>query len=77
MQTDNVVFRKIREISARGMQPRPVVTTLQLATELAVTSASLLPSLAQLKQLRLVNFNDGTGMSVRLTLLGSVVKRDK
>ena len=74
MQTDNIVFRKIKEISARGMQPRPVVSILQLASELSVTSASLHPSLAQLKQLRLLN---NTGTSVRLTLLGSVVNRDK
>lgn len=77
MQTDNIVFRKIKEISARGMQPRPVVSIMQLASELSVTSASLHPSLAQLKQLRLLNFNDNTGTSVRLTLLGSVVNRDK
>lgn len=77
MQTDNAVFRKIKEISARGMRPRPIVTVMQLATELSVTSASLYPSLAQLKQLRLVNFNDSTSTSVRLTLLGSVVNRDK
>jgi len=77
MQTDNIVFRKIKEISARGMQPRPVVTIMQLANELSVTSATLLPSLAKLKQLRLVNSNDSTNTSVRLTLLGSVVSRDK
>lgn len=77
MSTENAVFRKIKEISARGMQPRPLVTAIQLAAELSVTSASLQPSLTQLKQLRLVNFGDSNGTSVRLTLLGSVVKRDK
>lgn len=77
MSTDNVVFRKIKEISARGMSPRPLVTVIQLATELSMTSSSLLPSLAQLNQLRLINFNESMSSTVRLTLLGTVVNRDK
>ncbi len=77
MSTDNVVFRKIKEISSRGMYPRPLVTVIQLATELSMTSSNLLPSLAQLNRLRLVTFNDSSNPTVRLTLLGTVVNRDK
>ncbi len=77
MSTENLVFRKIKEISARGIHPRPPVNTSELASELLVTTESLMPSLSQLKQLRLVNFSDPKGSTIRLTLLGSVVKRDK
>jgi Mn-dependent DtxR family transcriptional regulator len=77
MSTENLVFRKIKEISARGFHPRPAVITKELASELQVTTESIMPSLTELKQLRLVNFSDPKGSSVRLTLLGSVVKRDK
>ncbi|MBX2904444.1 MAG: hypothetical protein KF744_00295 [Taibaiella sp.] len=77
MSPENRVFSKIKEISARGMQPRPTVTIGQLANELQVSSDSLLPSLTQLKQLRLVSFNDSGASNIRLTLLGSVVNRDK
>jgi predicted transcriptional regulator len=77
MSTENEVFRKIKEISTRTLQPRPLVNTYDLANELSISREALMPSLAKLKQTRLVNFNDAQETSVRLTLLGSVVKRDK
>lgn len=77
MQTDNIVFRKIKEISARGMHPRPAVPIVQLAHELSVSAASLVLPLTQLKQLRLVNIHGSADACVKLTLLGSVVNRDK
>ncbi len=77
MSTENEVFRKIKEISVRAVQPRPSVSVSELAQEMSVTRESLMPSLTQLKQLRLLNFNDAQGSSIKLTLLGTVVKRDK
>lgn len=77
MSPENTVFNKIKEISGRGMQPRPMVMIGQVASELAVSSDSLLPSLAHLKQLRLVSYGDSRASTIRLTLLGSVVNRDK
>lgn len=77
MLSENDVFRKIKEISTRKMHPRPLVDTAELAAELAISRESLAPSLAQLKQLRLINFNDTQGAAIRLSLLGTVVKRDK
>lgn len=77
MPTENIVFRKIKEISARSIHPRPAVSIAELATELSVSAASLVSTLAELKQLRLVSFNDSMKTSVRLTLLGSVVTREK
>ncbi len=59
------------------MQPRPLVDTAELAMELSVTRENLMPSLTQLKQLRLINFNDTKAAGIRLSLLGTVVKRDK
>ena len=59
------------------MHPRPLVDTLELARELSVSRENLMPSLTQLKQLRLINFNDTQAAAIRLSLLGTVVKRDK
>ncbi len=77
MSIENEVFRKIKEISARESRPRPEVTTFQLANELEISSDNLLPSLTQLEELKLLNFCDADASIVRLTLLGTVVKRDK
>ncbi len=77
MATENEVFRKIKEISTRTIQPRPLVNTYDLANELSMSRESLMPCLTELKQTRLVTFNDAKAVSIRLTLLGSVVKRDK
>jgi len=77
MPTENEVFRKIKEISTRAFNPRPLVNTSELAQELGMTKEKLMPWLTDLKDSRLVNFNDTKALAIRLTLLGSVVKRDK
>jgi predicted transcriptional regulator len=77
MSDENIVFRKIKEISARGIHPRPAMTAIQISSELSMSADRLLPTLAQLKQLGLVNFCDTKGSAVKLTLLGTVVKREK
>src|SRR5260370_822849 len=77
MSNENEVFRKIKEISTRTLQPRPLVNTYDLANELNMSREQLMNCLSQLKQTRLVSFNDTQFTGVRLTLLGSVVKRDK
>ena len=77
MSTDNIVFRKIKEISGRGVHPRPEISIAQLASELSVTATSLISPLTQLKHLRLVNYHGDAIAGVRLTLLGSVVNRNK
>ncbi|MCF8449392.1 MAG: hypothetical protein K9G49_05910 [Taibaiella sp.] len=77
MSTENEVFRKIKEISTRTIQPRPLVNTYDLANELSMSRENLMPCLASLKQTRLLNYHDAQAVSVRLTLLGTVVKRDK
>lgn len=76
MSAENIVFRKIKEISARGMRPRPSINTTQLAGELLQTREGIMPSLTQLKDLKLVNFSDVQCSAVSLTLLGCMVKRD-
>jgi DNA-binding IscR family transcriptional regulator len=77
MSLDNIVFRKIKEISSRGTTPRPTVTIMQLASELSVSSEQLKPSITELKQLRLLTLIEGNNGGVRLTLLGTVVERNK
>ena len=75
MPTENEVFRKIKEISTRTFQPRPLVNTGELAAELGTTREHLMPWLNELKRSRLVNFNDVQGAGIKLTLLGTVVNR--
>jgi len=77
MSTENEVFRKIKELSTRKLHPRALINTQELAAELGTHRDSLMLSLNQLKSLRLINFNEAQAISVRLTLLGSVVNRDK
>ncbi len=76
MSTENIVFRKIKEISAREMRPRPHINTQELARELSLTREKIMPSLKQLKDLKLVNFSDVNGSAISLTLLGCTVRRD-
>ncbi len=76
MSTDNDVFRKIKEMSTRTLQPRPLVNTYDLANELSTSREQLMPSITRLQQTRLLTFHDAKAVSVKLTLLGSVVKRD-
>lgn len=77
MSAENIVFRKIKEISIRGIHPRPSIAVLQISKELFLTSDSLSTQLTELKRLRLVTYCGNGTSSVRLTLLGSVVNRDK
>ena len=77
MATENEVFRKIKEISTRAVHPRPLINTGDIAHELGLSRENLIPLLAQLKQLKLVNIVDPQSVTIRLTLLGSVVKREK
>lgn len=76
MSAENVIFRKIKEMSARGVRPRPAINTNQLANELSLTRETIMPSLTHLKDLKLVNFSDIHCSAVSLTLLGCTVKRD-
>jgi hypothetical protein len=75
MLTENIVFNKIKEISAREMRPRPPVNTNELAVELLVAREMIMPSLTLLKQLKLINFCDKNCSAISLTLLGCTVKR--
>lgn len=77
MATENEVFRKIKEISTRAVHPRPLINTGEVAHELGLSREHLMPLIAQLKQLKLVNVIDPQSSTIRLTLLGTVVKREK
>ena len=49
--------------------------TRNLAMELGMSRDVIMPCLMQLKNLKLVNFNDTQANGIKLTLLGTVVKR--
>jgi hypothetical protein len=77
LSPENEVLGKIKEMSARGMRPRPDLNTKEVAQELLVSYDHLIQILTILKDLRLVSFTDTRASYVRLTLLGSVVNRQK
>jgi len=77
MVSENEVFRKVKEISTRTVRPRPLITTGEIASELGTSVDIIIPLLGQLKQLRLLSFNEPQVQSIRLTLLGTVVNRDR
>lgn len=74
MTTTNDVYRKIKEMSARSVNPRPQIIVQQLANELSMGSDQLIPCLDALKEMRLIKA-EGFGKTVKLTLLGSTVNR--
>lgn len=71
--TTNEVFRKVKEISRRNTRPRPLIAVLMLVEELRLTRPGLLPILTELKEHRLIKFNEPAALSIKLTLLGDTV----
>lgn len=73
--TTHEVFGKIKEMSRRTANPRPLIAVLMLAEELRQAKASIMPLLMELKAHRLIKFNEPAALSVKLTLLGSNLSR--
>lgn len=71
----NEVYRKIKEMSAREMNPRPKIMVQQLVDELMITQDNLMPCLTALKDMRLINAEGYDFTSIKLTLLGTTVNR--
>jgi|GEM_PF-1107428 len=77
MATVNDVYRKIKDLSAREWTPRPSIAVATLSSELSLTRESVMPMLTELQDMKLIRFNETTKASLRLTLLGHTVNRDK
>ncbi len=77
MSLVNIVFRKVKEMSARSITPRPMVSVYELGKELSISGEGLQPYITELKSLRLVTYAGGSAPTVKLTLLGCVVSREK
>lgn len=77
MTSTNDVFRKIKEISKREMNPRPTVQLSEVARELSLVRDQILPEIMELKDLRLIQLDTTlkSPSSVKLTLLGCTVNR--
>lgn len=75
MVTTNDVYRKIKEISQRAANPRPQISVTGIADELMQVREQILPMLTELKDLRLITFDNIYVQSIKLTLLGFTVKR--
>lgn len=72
----NTVYRKIKEISAAEMRPRVSIPLTLLFQELnGMPYDSVRLAVTELVDLRLIKYDDTKKMSVKLTLLGSTVKR--
>lgn len=71
----NNVYRKIKEISGRSTNPRPRIQVQMIAEEMVMPMDTLLYSLKELKELRLINTTGFHITDVKLTLLGSTVTR--
>lgn len=75
MITTNEVYRKIKEISSRTANPRPMVNVDNIANELNLMKHYIIPMLTELKDMRLISFDKPQAEHVKLTLLGFTVKR--
>ncbi len=73
--TANDVFRKVKELSALVMNPRPQIFISNISAELSESRESLLPLLTHLSDIKLIRFNEPSMESVKLTLLGNNVNR--
>jgi len=75
MINTNEVFRKIKEISKRSVNPRPQVLVQLVAQELSASRENIMPSLKELKDMRLIQLDNITASHLKLTLLGHTVNR--
>jgi len=75
MITTNEVYRKIKEMSDRTPNPRPMVNVDNMAAELNLVKHYILPMLTELKDMRLISFDKPNAEYIKLTLLGTTVKR--
>jgi hypothetical protein len=74
MITTNEVYRKIKEISLRTPNPRPLIAVAGIASELQQVSEQIVPMLTELKDMRLIAFDKPNVQSIKLSLLCHTVK---
>lgn len=65
-----MVFSKIRELSAECMEPRPYIAVGELEQELKTNISVLGKHLVYLKKMRLIIFNRKMMTAIKLTQLG-------
>ena len=74
MITISEVYRKIRELSADGWNPRPVISVNDISEQLRAGRDYLMPLLMELSAHKLIRFDDTARQTIRLTLLGNNVR---
>lgn len=62
-------------MSKRVVNPRPALEVRSIAEELNMAADQVMPALLELKALRLLQFNEPSMVSVKLTLLGQTIAR--
>jgi hypothetical protein len=75
METTNIVYRKIKELSAVAGRPRSPIAIPILCRELAMPDDAVKPVIKYLIELRLIKYYEPAKQSIQLTLLGSAVTR--
>lgn len=77
MINTNDVFRKIKEMSKTVANPRPLIPISAIASALSLPADQVMPSIIELRQLRLIASDPITNASasIKLTLLGHTVTR--
>lgn len=75
MASTNDVYRKIKEISKRTPNPRPQIAVDMVAGELRESYGQISHQLAELKDMRLIQFDTIVPAYIKLTLLGTTVTR--
>ncbi|OSZ78991.1 hypothetical protein CAP35_12295 [Chitinophagaceae bacterium IBVUCB1] len=62
-------------MSCRTANPRPAIAVAGIATEMHQAREQILPMLSELKDMRLIKFEEPSAISIKLTLLGFTVTR--
>jgi hypothetical protein len=75
MSNTNEIYRKIKEMSKCGHNPRPAITVKSIVDEMRMDNGAITPSLMELSDLRLIALIGQPFTSVKLTLLGNAVTR--
>lgn len=77
MVTLNEVYRAIKWLSKMQMNPRPLLQVETLSGQLQCSTERIMPFLQELKEMRLIKFEDLHAHSIKLTLLGNAVERNQ
>ena len=77
MITLNEVYRTIKWLSKMEMNPRPLLEVATVSGTLQCSTERIMPLLQELREMRLIKFDDLHAHAIKLTLLGNAVERSR